>query len=120
MIRQNEWIICLFIANVFVYMFVLPLSLSSLSLLAPPLAAQVPAGFALSPGDGLPGLATVDVGLEGDTGGVGVGEGAVVPASGLLPAAALLALACPLADPEGRAWGLWGAPRGGRGAARPP
>ena len=31
----------------------------------PSLVAQVPAGFGLSPGDPLPGLAAIEVGLEG-------------------------------------------------------
>ena len=36
------------------------------------LAAQVPAGFVLSPGEVLPGLATFDTGLEGLSGVEGV------------------------------------------------
>ena len=84
--------------------FLLSLSSSQLfdSLLS--LAAQVPAGLLLSPGEVLPGLANVDVGREGLRGMVGV--------SGLLPA--------PLPAPVGGTWGCRGVPRGGRGATRPP
>ena len=83
--------------------FLLSLSSSLLSDSLPSLAAQVPVGLLLSPGEVLPGLANVEVGREGLRGVVGV--------SGLLPA--------PPA-PVGEAWGCVGAPRGVRGATRPP
>ena len=77
-----------------------PSPLLSGSLLS--LAAQVPAGFDLSPGEVLPGLATVEMGLEG------------------LAGVEFVVLLSAPPDPEGGAWGLWGVPHGGTGAARPP